>query len=102
MLINPSITRCYVIIFLLRGFCVADLEDPEQLLPSWDLLDLQWKLQRVVAMSGAAGWPSLNFDEDDDYSSDSMLIINDSSESLRSAFPSIPRAPGIRMWMALP
>ena len=26
-------------------------------LPSWELLEMQWFLQRVVAMSGAAGWP---------------------------------------------
>ena len=27
---------------------------------------MQWYLQRLVAMSGAAGWPSLPWDDDDD------------------------------------
>ena len=42
-------------------------EDPEeQPLPSWDLLDMQWCLQRLAGMCGAAGWPRLNFDDGDD------------------------------------
>jgi hypothetical protein len=40
-------------------------EDPKSLpLPSAELLEMQWILQRLVGMCGAAGWPSL--DEDDD------------------------------------
>jgi hypothetical protein len=39
--------------------------DPEKMpLPSWELLEMQWYLQRVVAMSGAAEWPSLNWNDD--------------------------------------
>ena len=38
-------------------------------LPSWDLLDMQWHLQRVVGMSGAADWPYENLDSDSDISS---------------------------------
>jgi HNH endonuclease len=55
-------------------------EDPEeQPLPSWELLDLQWKLQRVVAMSGAAEPLELElFDfDDDDFSPDPALILDD-------------------------
>jgi hypothetical protein len=37
-------------------------------LPSMELLEMQWYLQRLVAMSGAAEWPSLNWDSDDDSS----------------------------------
>ena len=41
--------------------------DPEKLpLPSMELLEMQWYLQRLVAMSGAADWPSLVWDDDDD------------------------------------
>ena len=38
--------------------------DPKKLtLPSMELLEMQWYLQRLVA-SGAAGWPSLNWNDD--------------------------------------
>ena len=42
-------------------------------LPSWELLEMQWFLQRVVAMSGAAGWPRSDFQDDDDTDCGSML-----------------------------
>jgi len=35
-------------------------------LPRKELLEMQWYLQRLVSMSGAAGWPSLDWDDDDD------------------------------------
>jgi hypothetical protein len=35
-------------------------------LPSMELLEMQWHLQRLVAMSGAAGWPILDWSDDDD------------------------------------
>jgi hypothetical protein len=34
-------------------------------LPSWDLLEMQWFLQRLTAMAGAADWPRFEFDDDD-------------------------------------
>lgn len=37
-------------------------------LPDPGLLELQWHLQRILAMSGAAGWKEDEFDDDDDYS----------------------------------
>jgi len=41
-------------------------KDPEKLpLPSMDLLEMQWFLQRLVGMSGAAGWPILDLDDDE-------------------------------------
>jgi hypothetical protein len=41
-------------------------KDPKNLpLPSLELLEMQWNLQRLVGMCGAAGWPSLNLDDDD-------------------------------------
>jgi hypothetical protein len=42
-------------------------KDPENLpLPSLELLEMQWVLQRLVGMSGAAGWPTFTTDDDDD------------------------------------
>ena len=41
-------------------------EDPENLpLPSVELLEMQWFLQRLMGMVDAAGWPSLDDDDDD-------------------------------------
>ena len=34
-------------------------------LSSLELLEMQWFLQRLVGMCGAAGWPSLDLDDDD-------------------------------------
>jgi len=40
--------------------------DPKNLpLPSLELLEMQWVLQRLVGMCGAAEWPSLDLDDDD-------------------------------------
>jgi hypothetical protein len=40
-------------------------KDPKNLpLPSLELLEMQWVLQRLVGMCGAAGWPSLDLDDD--------------------------------------
>jgi hypothetical protein len=42
-------------------------EDPvNKPLPDPDLLELQWHLQRILAMSGAAGWKEDDFGDDDD------------------------------------
>ena len=35
---------------------------------------MQWFLQRVVAMSGAAGWPRFDFQNDDDTDCSPMLV----------------------------
>jgi hypothetical protein len=48
-------------------------KDPEKLpLPSLELLEMQWILQRVVGMCGAAKWP--NLDDIDDDSDDDWTI----------------------------
>jgi hypothetical protein len=60
-------------------------DDPAKLpLPSWELLEMQWVLQRLTAMSGGAGMPDFDVyddddddDDDDDMGSDSMLIPDD-------------------------
>jgi len=54
-------------------------KDPEKLpLPSVELLEMQWVLQRVVGMSGAAGWPTLDWDESVD-DEDGWLISDHAS-----------------------
>jgi hypothetical protein len=67
-------------------------ENPEeQPLPNWELLDMQWKLQRVINMAGAAGLSSLDFD-DDDYNDDSaapMHVFDNNSNSVTCSFSSI-------------
>ena len=53
-------------------------EDPENLpLPSLQLLEMQWVLQRLVGMSGAAGWPSLDEIDDDSVDNDDNWLIPD-------------------------
>jgi hypothetical protein len=50
-------------------------KDPKKLpLPSLELLEMQWVLQRLVGMSGAAGWPSLDMFDDDTIDSDNSLL----------------------------
>ena len=46
-------------------------------LPSWELLDMQWVLQRLTAMSGGAGTPDVDVYDDEDVGSGSMLIPDD-------------------------
>jgi hypothetical protein len=54
-------------------------DDPaKRPLPSWELLEMQWFLQRLTTMSGGAGMPDLDvYDDDDDMDSDSMLLPDD-------------------------
>ena len=50
-------------------------EDPKTLpLPSVELLEMQWILQRLVGMCGAAGWPILEY-EYDAFSDDNGSLI---------------------------
>lgn len=52
-----------------------ETEDPENLpLPSWALLEMQWFLNRVVAISGAADIEDDYYDNDDD--DDSLLSLD--------------------------
>jgi hypothetical protein len=51
-------------------------DDPaKRPLPSWELLEMQWVLQRLTAMSGGAEFDV--YDDEDDMGSDSMLIPDD-------------------------
>ena len=55
--------------------------DPKKLpLPSVELLEMQWVLQRLVGMSGAAGWPSLDMFDDDTIDSDNGWLIPDDTD----------------------
>jgi hypothetical protein len=45
-------------------------DDPDiRPLPSWELMEMQWMLQRTTSMSGAAGTPSVDLNDDNDMSS---------------------------------
>jgi hypothetical protein len=51
-----------------RDEICLETSDPERLpLPDWRLLEMQWTLNRVAAMSGAAGLPDEFEDSDDDW-----------------------------------
>jgi hypothetical protein len=55
-------------------------EDPENLpLPSPELLEMQWVLQRLVGMCGAAEWPSLDEIDDDTVDDDDGCPVPDYS-----------------------
>jgi hypothetical protein len=52
--------------------------DPENLpLPSLELLEMQWILQRLVGMSGAAEWPTFTEDDDDTLGDNESWLIGD-------------------------
>ncbi|KIX02871.1 uncharacterized protein Z518_08814 [Rhinocladiella mackenziei CBS 650.93] len=56
-------------------------KDPEKLpLPSVELLDMQWVLQRLVGMSSAAGWPMLDWDDNEGVDDDGWLIADHTSD----------------------
>jgi hypothetical protein len=56
-------------------------KDPKKLpLPSLELLEMQWVLQRLVGMSGAAGWPSLDLFDDDTIDSNDGWLIPDHTD----------------------
>jgi hypothetical protein len=56
-------------------------KDPENLpLPSLELLEMQWVLQRLVGMCGAAEWPSLDEIDDDTVDDDDGCRVPDYSD----------------------
>jgi hypothetical protein len=56
-------------------------KDPKNLpLPSLELLEMQWVLQRLVGMCGAAGWPSLDMYDDDTVDDDDSWLIPDHTD----------------------
>jgi hypothetical protein len=80
-----------------------ETSDPDRLpLPDWRLLDMQWILQRITAMSGAAERHDDFYEDDNDSCGDLMgdeedLEMEDewalSSPSLESTIPSSPPIP---------
>ena len=67
-------------------------KDPKNLpLPSMELLEMQWVLQRLVGMSGAAGWPSLDTIDDDSVDSDDNCLIPDYTDYSAHEIPKIVR-----------
>jgi len=62
-------------------------DDPEnQPLPSWELIEMQWFLQRITAMGGAAGTPNVDLNNDDDMSSGSVPNPVDNDSGLGSFY----------------
>ena len=59
-----------------------------QPLPSWDLLEMQWILQRLVRMSGAADWDIHEW-KDDSMNSISVLISDSVDDKIGSSFGSV-------------
>jgi hypothetical protein len=55
-------------------------------LSSVGILEMQWVLQRITAMSGGAGTPDIDLYDDDDMSSDPMFIPDDNDGSVKSSF----------------
>jgi hypothetical protein len=71
-------------------------KDPKNLpLPSLELLEMQWILQRLVGMSGAAGWPSLDEIDDDSVDNDDNWLIPDHTDY--NVYESLKR---VREWVA--
>ena len=69
-------------------------EDPKNLpLPSWELLEMQWVLQRLVGMCGAAEWPSLDEIDDDADADDGCLVPDSTGYGVRDSLE------GIRGWV---
>jgi hypothetical protein len=71
-------------------------KDPKNLpLPSWELLDMQWVLLRLVGMCGAAEWPSLDEFGDDTVDDDDGCLVPDHTDY--SVHESLKR---VREWVA--
>jgi hypothetical protein len=66
-------------------------KDPTNLpLPSLELLEMQWILQRLVGMSGAAGWPSLDdIDKDDIIDEDYWLRVDYTDYDVRDSLKKV-------------
>jgi hypothetical protein len=53
-------------------------KDPKNLpLPSLELLEMQWALQRLVGMAGAVGWPSFDSIDDDSIDGEGGWFVPD-------------------------
>jgi hypothetical protein len=62
-------------------------DDPQSKpLPSWQLLEMQWFLQRITAMSGATETPDLDLNDDDDMSPGPILVPDDEGGDIRCSF----------------
>jgi hypothetical protein len=59
-----------------------------------ELLEMQWVLQRLVGMCGAAGWLSLDLDDDDIDDNDNSWLIPDYTD--RNVYNSLKR---VREWV---
>src|ERR1700733_8963907 len=75
-------------------------DDPEiRPLPNWELLDMQWILQRLTAMSGAAGTADVDLYDNDDMGSGSMLIPDDNDDTIWIQ-RTLPPQGKVPMWLS--
>src|SRR3954462_6046961 len=64
--------------FVLERRSLSPPRTPKNLpLPSLELLEMQWVLQRLVGMCGAAEWPSLDEIDDDTVDDDDGCLVPD-------------------------
>ncbi|KAF2249690.1 hypothetical protein BU26DRAFT_593003 [Trematosphaeria pertusa] len=59
-------------------------------LPDPGLLELQWHLQRIVAMSGAAGWRDLDYFDDDDDNDGTGVAVRDTVDQWLEEIHDVP------------
>src|SRR3954451_7922411 len=66
--------------FVLERRSLSPPRTPKNLpLPGLELLEMQWVLQRLVGMCGAAEWPSLDEIDDDTVDDDDGCLVPDYS-----------------------
>ena len=69
-------------------FTLKDDDSNEQPLPSVDLLEMQWDLQRLIGMSGAADWVLAEDDSESDIGElgENCLVDKDLQDSKRLCY----------------
>ncbi|EOA86497.1 hypothetical protein ACJQWK_08628 [Exserohilum turcicum] len=85
--INPTNDHDSVLLVSGTRFALSTDDPKERPLPDPGLLELQWHLQRVLAMSGAAGWKEEEFDNDDDDDGPGVGIRDKIEDSLDNDLP---------------
>lgn len=82
---------------------LMETSDPEgHPLPDWHLLEMQWVLQRLSALSGAADVSNLTYDDDDEDElyRDHLSLDDDDQEdksSVKTSLPSSVSSPRIQL-----
>jgi HNH endonuclease len=75
-------------------FFELQTDDPDTIpLPSFKLLEMQWFLQRIAGMAGAAGLDNSDWEEDSDEENSNLGLDEVGDTSLISRDPSLPSSP---------